>query len=46
MICTSAVHDDGYTPLGGFDLGVTTARTINRTVEGSEIDFLRDGLDT
>lgn len=31
---------------GGFGLGVTTARTINRHVDDSEIDFLRNVLDT
>jgi sarcosine oxidase len=31
---------------GGFGLGVTTARTIDRYVDESEIDFLRTVLDT
>lgn len=31
---------------GGFGLGVTTARTIDRDIEASEIDFLRHVLDT
>ncbi|HEX5165433.1 MAG TPA: N-methyl-L-tryptophan oxidase [Thermomicrobiales bacterium] len=31
---------------GGFGLGVTTARTIDRHVDESEIDFLRTVLDT
>lgn len=31
---------------GGFGLGVTTARTIDRHVDDSEIDFLRYVLDT
>jgi glycine/D-amino acid oxidase-like deaminating enzyme len=31
---------------GGFGQGVTTARTIDRHVDDSEIDFLRNVLDT
>jgi sarcosine oxidase len=31
---------------GGFGLGVTTARTIDRHVDDAEIDFLRNVLDT